>query len=393
MVKCKCGKIPTFGLPNDIRPSCCKSCKSETMVDIHHKKCPCGKIPYFGLPSDKRPSCCKSCKLENMVDIKSKKCKCGSGKQPAFGLIDDKSPSCCSVCKLENMVDIKNKNKCPCGSGKRPTFGVMADKRPSCCGKCKLENMVDIKNKNKCPCGKRPTFGLPNDIRPSCCGKCKSETMVDINNKKCPCGKQPYFGLIGDKSPSCCSNCKLENMIDIVTKKCISSHCNLMPYNTKKHDGYCTHCFKNMFPDDPRTLVIRTKSKELLVKQFLSENHTGFIHDNVLETRHCDCSHRRRIDFRMLINNTLLCVEVDENQHSSYMTDEIRYNDLYMSFSGKFIFIRFNPDNYRIDGVLKKTQMKTRLNSLSGEINKHITRIEQEDNTELLEIHKLYYTI
>ena len=151
--------------------------------------------------------------------------------------------------------------------------------------------------------------------------------------------------------------------------------------------------FKNLFPDDPRTESIYSKSKELLVKQFLTENHNGFIHDKVLETIHCDCSHKRRIDFRMLINNTLLCIEVDENQHSSYMTDEIRYNDLYMTFSGKFIFIRFNPDNYRIDGALKKTPIKTRLNSLSDEIIKHTTRIEQEDNTELLEIHKLYYNL
>ena len=245
----------------------------------------------------------------------------------------------------------------------------------------------------KCPCGKIPSFGLPDDKRPSCCSVCKLEGMVDINHKKCKCGsgKQPTFGVIGDKRPSCCSNCKLENMANIVDKRCISSHCNLRPYNNKKHDGFCTHCFKNMFPNDPRTLDIRSKSKELLVKQFLTENHTGFIHDIVLETKHCDCSHRRRIDFRMLINNTLLCVEVDENQHSSYMNDEIRYNDLYLSFSGKFIFIRFNPDNYRIDGALKKTPIKTRLNSLSEEINKHATRIENGENIELLEIHKLYY--
>jgi len=37
--------------------------------------------------------------------------------------------------------------------------------------------------------------------------------------------------------------------------------------------------------------------------------------------------------------------------------------------------------------------MKTRFNKLSEEINKHTTRIEQEENTELLEIHKLYYTV
>ena len=37
--------------------------------------------------------------------------------------------------------------------------------------------------------------------------------------------------------------------------------------------------------------------------------------------------------------------------------------------------------------------MKTRLKCLSLEINKHITRIENEENTELLEIHKLYYNV
>ena len=45
------------------------------------------------------------------------------------------------------------------------------------------------------------------------------------------------------------------------------------------------------------------------------------------------------------------------------------------------------------DGVLKKTQIKTRLNKLSEEINKHTTRIENGENIELLEIHKLFYTI
>jgi hypothetical protein len=85
-----------------------------------------------------------------------------------------------------------------------------------------------------------------------------------------------------------------------------------------------------MFPDDPRTKSINSKSKELVVKQFLSENYNDFIHDTVLETIHCDCSHRRRIDFRMLIDNTLLCIEVDENQHSSYTNDAIRYDDLMM---------------------------------------------------------------
>ena len=50
----------------------------------------------------------------------------------------------------------------------------------------------------------------------------------------------------------------------------------------------------------------------------MKENFDGFIHDTILWTGNCDCSHRRRIDFRKLIGNTLLCIEVDEYQHKRY---------------------------------------------------------------------------
>lgn len=55
-----------------------------------------------------------------------------------------------------------------------------------------------------------------------------------------------------------------------------------------------------------------------------------------------------RIDFsRKFIGNTMLCKEVNENQYKYYIKEkEIeRYNDLFMEFSGKYIFTRCNPDN------------------------------------------------
>ena len=44
----------------------------------------------------------------------------------------------------------------------------------------------------------------------------------------------------------------------------------------------------------------------------------------------------------------MLCLEVDENQHKYYIkSDENnRYDDLFMDFSGKYIFIRQNQDKY-----------------------------------------------
>jgi len=44
---------------------------------------------------------------------------------------------------------------------------------------------------------------------------------------------------------------------------------------------------------------------------------------------------------RKLINNTLLCVDVDENQHRYLIkSDESnRYEDLFMDLSGKYIYL------------------------------------------------------
>ena len=63
-----------------------------------------------------------------------------------------------------------------------------------------------------------------------------------------------------------------------------------------------------------------------------------------------------------------------------------------MLHSGKFVFIRFNPDKYKNkDNKSVNPMLYTRLPILKQEIEKQIERIKNEENTELLEIHKLYY--
>ena len=94
-----------------------------------------------------------------------------------------------------------------------------------------------------------------------------------------------------------------------------------------------------------------------------------------------------------MINNTILAIETDERQHRSYdqKDEEIRYDDLYMVFSGKWIFIRFNPDSYLLNGIRKNTLMEVRLQKLGDEILHQIDRIKRGDNKDLLEIKWLYY--
>ena len=180
------------------------------------------------------------------------------------------------------------------------------------------------------------------------------------------------------------------------TKLCIEHgggercpHCVLWPDSRggqKSYDGYCATCFKRIFPDDPRSKIIYAHTKEIRVRNAISEQFEGFIHDKPLYTGHCDCTMRRRIDHRTLIGATLLCVETDEFAHRNYdqKDEEIRYDDLFMVHSGKWIFIRFNPDGKGVD-------MEDKLTRLIDEIQIQMERIENEENTELVDIIKLFY--
>ena len=78
----------------------------------------------------------------------------------------------------------------------------------------------------------------------------------------------------------------------------------------------------------------------------------------------------------------------DEFGHKKYdqKDEEIRYDDLYMIHSGKWIFIRFNPDDN-----ISKVDINDKLDKLIENMNDCISRIENNKNTELVEIIKLYY--
>ena len=157
--------------------------------------------------------------------------------------------------------------------------------------------------------------------------------------------------------------------------------------SSHNYDGYCATCFKRLFPDDDRSKKVYAHTKELLVRNTINDHFKGFTHDRALYTGNCDCTHRRRVDHRKLIGNTVLAIETDEFGHIHYdkYDEEIRYDDLYMIHSGKWIFIRFNPDS-NID----TTDIEDKLNKLIETIDQCIYRIENEENEELLEIIKLY---
>ena len=229
--------------------------------------------------------------------------------------------------------------------------------------------------------------------------------MIDLANKYCEfegCTTLPTFGY--DKVRLRCSTHKLADMIDVAHDLCPGApglqgpdgKCPMYTQGTSKYDGYCVECFIRGFPDDKRTKTARKNSKELKVRDYLAEtlHDLTFIHDSPIWTHGCDCTHRRRIDLRVMIEDTLLCVEIDEDQHKfKDMKDEKeRYDDLFMVHSGKYLFVRYNPDSYKTpSGGKSKTSDETRLKYLKTFIEKHVERIEKGLNIELIEVHKLFY--
>ena len=153
------------------------------------------------------------------------------------------------------------------------------------------------------------------------------------------------------------------------------------------YDGYCATCFKQIFPDDERSKHVYIHTKEIMVRNRINQEFEGFIHDTPLYTGNCDCTHRRRIDHRKMIGNTILAIETDEFGHRGYdkADEEIRYHDVYMIHSGKWIFIRFNPDTN-----VSKVDIEDKLDTLIRTVKENIMRIQCEENTELVEIIKLY---
>ena len=389
--KCKfadgCLLIASFGYKDGTGTQFCSQHKEIGMINLLCKLCACGKSrPTYNYKS-LTANFCKECKEEDMINVNDKNCNCGKVK-PTFNYQGLK-PEYCVSCKKSDMINVVNE-PCKCGKSTRPNFNYEG-LRPEYCSICKEPDMIDVVH-TRCKCGKfQPSFNYEG-LTPEYCKLCKKDNMFMIRKRLCIQCKsgQATYNLFSQKARYC-NQCKTPEMINVIDK-CKNETCTSS--GNIKYKYYCTFCYQHLFPDDEAAKNIRKKTKENYVRDYLREEFDGFLHDIPLWTGNCDCSHKRRIDFRKLIGNTLLCIEVDENQHKRYVNtdEEIRYDDLFMIHGGKFIFIRFNPDQYiNQNGTKVNPYMKKRMDDLYNEIIRQTNRIENELNTDLLEIFYLFY--
>ena len=110
------------------------------------------------------------------------------------------------------------------------------------------------------------------------------------------------------------------------------------------------------------------------------------------------CATKRRIDLRLLVEHPTkglfwLCIEIDENQHQhKYYADEYeesRYNDLFLDFSGRYLFLRVNPDGFSDHGCRQDPPFENRFTTVRDAILQAVD--EGPITNDLVEVRHFFY--
>jgi len=407
-----CKTESTFNFKGLNRKYCYKH-KEEGMINVKDPVCifeNCVKPAYYNYIGSKEKLYCNEHKLENMINVKSKLCIYeGCKKQPLFNYKNEKEGAYCYEHKNLEMIDIKHKICIQNDCSNRARYNISGNK-PIYCFQHKLEDMIDIDAK-KCKfknCLKHPNFNYFFETSGIYCLTHKLKDMVDVVNKKCiyeNCNKKPSFNYEGKTEMLYCLSHKLDGMINITIKKCKTPLCDTKA--NPHYENYCLRCYTYIYPNN-KTTKRNYKTKEQTVVDYVEKTFPNLtiIKDKV----NGDGCSKKRPDILIDLGYQVIVVEIDENQHKNY--DCSCNNKRIMEISQDnghrpIIFIRFNPDGYKINenkiqscwkllktGFLtlnktKITEWNNRLNSLRNQIEYWCDPNNKTDKT--VEIIQLYY--
>jgi hypothetical protein len=284
-----------------------------------------------------------------MVDVRSKKCHRCKVKRPLYNKAGETSALYCGDCKEPDMVDVKNK-KCHKCKVKIPVFNITGETSTLYCGDCKEPDMVDVKNK-KCSyenCNISAYYGLPGHKKETCYQH-RKEGYIANPNKKCIEKNCKQMAIYGYTSAKHCEEHKHEDEVDLIQRKCKA--CGLIEVVNK--DGYCYCQNQNLFNR------IRL-AKQKTVKNYLDRNcEIKYIsYDKQIDHGVCG---RERPDFLYDCESFYIVLEVDEDQHEQRNCDceQVRMINISQSLGMKTLFIRYNPDKYKVkNGGRMQTENK-----------------------------------
>ena len=354
----------------------------------------CNLLPRYGYKGVKT-SLCKKHKKDNMIVISARYCVHEKIKSTCNDCHNDKILLCSyEKCNSPVKYGFRRKNAIMCEKHKSKDMVTQSStycehlSRKSRCDKCHGSRSAVCLYDN---CSNLSKYGFRRQ-KTTMCAQHKEVEMVRESSSYCEhlkiifqcfiCEEGGKSLCIHDKLKYQCFKCSPESANfcerrygtedlpqELLT---VENSIRCIKSRNKNYDNYCSSCFVYLFPDDSRSKIANLPKKELIVKEFLDKQFTNmFVHDSKL-IGSFECN--RRVDFQAEIKDYILCIEIDERQHKHYNPeDEIkRISELRESSQKKLIFIRFNPDNYRKNGKLIKTEMSERLKELQKKIDEII---------------------
>ena len=436
-----CKKQPEYNFENETQFRFCSKHKKEGMVNIKnlkYKKCEkenCKKQPCFNFEGQIKGRFCTKHKEKNMINVKIKYCKyTGCRKEPRYNFKDEIKGLYCAEHKENNMINLFNCCKYK-DCKKISSYNFKGEKNPIFCSDHKSENMINIRTticKHE-DCNITASYNKKGESNALFCDNHKEIGMVNVKSKLCQydkCQTRATFGYINQTATHCArhklplmftkrkvecqeegceeiseygieepTHCYLhqkENEICLLGQTC--KNCNRENELCNKDQICLTYCRPTELSVTAKKII---KKKEALVLSYLDKNiktDIKSIDDRIIDT---SCV-KRRPDRVYDCGSYFLIVEVDENQHKSYSngcsfdvkTQELRrmvqIHEALSSGMIPVIFLRFNPDNYKVGGTLQKINMQKRLDILSKWVT-HCLNLKEDPEQPSIRIKHLFY--
>jgi hypothetical protein len=243
--------------------------------------------------------------------------------------------------------------------------------------------MIDIKHKKCEKCESSVLYGIPGNS-PIRCTKHKEEGMIVKPTSRCKiknCNEIALYAL-NNKQAIHCETHKEDGEINIIEKNCKS--CNLPNILNKNNE--CTYC-------DPKHFNQFRLGKQLRVKRFLDKN--GFKYKSYDKAvNYIECGDRYRPDFTLETENELcdIILEADENKHNGNPEECecIRMVNIAQSNGRPTLFIRYNPDSYKVKNIKKDPAHSSRMKVLKLVLESTLN-IKPEEMIGYCMIKQLYY--
>jgi len=177
-----------------------------------------------------------------------------------------------------------------------------------------------------------------HNIRRVRCMECGGKSLCIHEKQKAQCkdcGGSSY--CVHERFRSTCIQC---------TPSCACQYCHFVYVGPSRYKPYCFPCYCVLHPNEeiPRRYRLKEHYVGDAIQKEFGESMT-LVFNKTVEG---GCS-KRRPDIRMDFGSHCVMIEIDENRHLNYSCEEKRMVDLYEDVGfRKCVFLRFNPDGYRI---------------------------------------------